>query len=126
MPINKPTIAVTQIVLIFPAALFMAALLVRYLQPLLYEPAHIAQQIVMWYSDRVWTLWILLIGLPLVVLVVGFVTLLRIWIAETALRQATQHRSTAIRLHFATLIITAATLAAGAILVVVAVHMLMN
>jgi len=31
----------------------------------------------MWYSGRIWTLWILLFALPFAVLVTGCVTLLR-------------------------------------------------
>jgi hypothetical protein len=57
-------IAVLELVLIFPAALFMTALMLRNLQPLQYEPARSAQQLVMWYAGRMWTLWVLLLGLP--------------------------------------------------------------
>ncbi len=123
---SKRTIAATELVLIFPAALFMTALFARRLQPLEYEPAHTAQQIVMWYAGRGWILWVLLIGPPLAVLVIGCVTLLRNWSNDTKQRQAACKPSTAIRLHLATLIIVAATLAAGVILAVVAVHMLTN
>jgi hypothetical protein len=126
MHINKRSIAATQLLLIFPATLFMAALLARHLQPLLYEPAHTAQLIVMWYSGRVWTLWVLLIDLPLAVLVLGCVTLLKDWIAYTKPQQVTPQPSAKVRLHPATIIIVAVTLAAGVILAVVAVHMLMN
>jgi hypothetical protein len=56
--------AFLQLVLILPAALFMASLVVRNLGPLQYEPAHTAQQIVMWYAGRLWTLWVLLFTLP--------------------------------------------------------------
>jgi hypothetical protein len=38
--------------LMFPAVLFMGALVVRMLQPLQHEPAHTAQRIVMWYALR--------------------------------------------------------------------------
>lgn len=123
---NKRTIAATELLLIFPAALFMTAIFARRLQPLEYEPAHTAQQIVMWYADRAWTLWVLLIGLPLAVLVTGCVTLLRNWSDDTEQRQAARTPSTSFRLHLATLIIAAATLAAGVVLAVVAVHMLTN
>lgn len=126
MHINKPAIATTQLVLIFPAALFMTALLARYLQPPIYEQAHTAQRIVMWYSGRVWTLWGLLIGLPLVVLVIGCVTLLQNWIANAEPKQTTPQRSATHRFHPATIIIAAVTLLAGMILLIVAVHMLMN
>ena len=119
MGTHKPAIAAAQLVLIFPAALFLTALLARQLQPLQYEPAHTAQQIVMWYAGRVWTLWVLLISLPLAVLLIGCFTFLRNRIDGT-------QPAAAVRLHPATLIIAAATLAAGAILAVVAVHVLMN
>ena len=126
MHINKRTIATTQLVLIFPAALFMVALLVRYLQPLLYEPTHTAQLIVMWYSGRVWTLWVLLIGLPLAVLVIGCVTLMKGWIIDTKPQQTIPQLSAKIRLHPAMLMIVTVTLVAALVLAVVAVHMLMN
>jgi len=70
-------IAATELVLIFPAALFMSAVIISHLQPLQYEPARAAQQIVMWYSVRYWTLWILLIGLPFAAMLTGCATLLR-------------------------------------------------
>ena len=49
----------------------------RQLSPLQYEPAYTAQRIVMWYAGRMWTLWMLLITLPLAVLVTGCLTFLR-------------------------------------------------
>ena len=126
MPINKRAIAVTQLVLIFPAAVFMAALLVRNLQPFLYEPAHTAQLIVAWYSGRVWTLWILLAGLPSAVLVIGCITLLKVWRAQSKPEAASRKPSTSVRLSAATLMISALTLLAAATLMVVGVHVLMN
>jgi hypothetical protein len=80
----------------------------------------------MWYAGRVWTLWVLLIGLPFAVLVIGCVTLLQNRNTVREPRQAALQASRAILLHFATLIIAAATLAAVVILAVVAVHMLTN
>lgn len=113
MNTNKRLIAITELVLILPAGLFLMAVLARQLQPLQYEPAHTAQQIVTWYAIRHWTLWVLLIGLPVAALFAGGVTLLQDWTQGTGLP----------RLHPATLIIT---LAAGLILAVVALHMLAN
>jgi hypothetical protein len=68
-------IALLQLVLIFPAALFMASLVVRNFGPLKHAPAHAAQQIVMWYAGRLWTLWVLLFALPCMVLFIGCVAL---------------------------------------------------
>ncbi len=124
MVTNKRILAATEFVLIFPAALFLTAVLARYLQPPQSELAHIAEQIVSWYSVRYWTLWVLLIGLPLAALFIGCVTLLGIWNDETERRRAARQPSGALRGQLATLMIAAATLAAGLILAVVVLHML--
>ena len=124
MNIVKRAIAASELLLIFPAALFMTALFVRNLQPQEYEPAHTAQRIVDWYAVRPRTgLWGLLIALPLAVLLTGGGTLLRSWSREVQLRQAAWQTLAAIRAHLATLLIAGATLTAGGILAIVALHM---
>jgi hypothetical protein len=132
-------LAALELLLIFPAALFMTALVVRELRPLPYEPAHTAQWIVMWYAGRMWTLWVLLLALPFAVLVTGCVTLLRglapsppVRVNSMTENRAVESPNTArqslamIRTHPATLTIAATTLAAAVILVIVALHMLAN
>jgi hypothetical protein len=52
MNIAEPTILWGQVLLILPAMVFMAAIVVRKLQLPQYELAHTAQRIVMWYSAR--------------------------------------------------------------------------
>ena len=124
MNMVKRAIAASELLLIFPAALFMTALFVRNLQPQEYEPAHTAQRIVDWYAVRPRTgLWGLLIALPLAVLFAGGGTLLRCWSREVQLRQAAWQTLAAIRAHLATLLIAGATLTAGGILAIVALHM---
>ena len=123
---NKRTIAATELVLIFPAMLFMISLIARQLQPLQYEPAHFAQQIIMWYAGRIWTLWILLISLPLVVLIIGCLTLLQSWSEQTEPEQTIYQTFRALSQHSTTFVIALTTFAAGIILVIVGVHMLMN
>jgi hypothetical protein len=121
----KYTIAIAELFLIFPAVLFMSALFVRNLQPSQYEPAHTAHQIVAWYAARPHLgLWVLLIALPLIVLVTGCATLLHRWSVEPELRQAALQALTVLRAHLATLLVTNATLAAGAVLAIVALHVL--
>jgi hypothetical protein len=119
---NKRAIPIIQLLLILPAALFMIALVFRVLGPLQYEPAHAAQAIVMWYSRRIWTLWVLLIALPLAVLGVGCAMLLSQWTDGARLRTSVA----LIRADRTTLFSTVLTLAAAVILVIVAVHMMMN
>lgn len=121
----KPSIAAAQLLLIFPAALFMGSLVVRSLQPLQYEPAHTAQRIVDWFAARLHLgLWVLLIAFPLIVLSTGCITLLRAWYSNAELRHSTRQALAAVRAHLATLFVAAATIAAGIILAIVALHMI--
>ena len=103
--------AVVQLVLVVPAALFLLAVLARGVWPLESEPA---QTIVMWYSGRVWTLWVLLLALPMGAFVIGGATL------------AGGRQPSAAVGRGATGAVAVATIMAGAILAVVVLHMLAN
>jgi hypothetical protein len=107
-------VAAFELLLILPAALFMAALVARNLPPL----QDSAQQLVMWYAGRIWTLWVLLLALPLTVLVTGCSTL-----ADSL--QSGRILSV-VREDLATLSLAVTTVLAGAILVIVVLHMLAN
>ena len=121
----RRTIAALEVVLIFPAALFMTALFVRNLQPQPAQPAHAAQQIVMWYASlRGVGLWLLLITMPLAVLATGCATLASIWRRDEQLRVAARQTFAAVRAHFATLLVAIATIGAAAILAAVALHVM--
>jgi hypothetical protein len=126
MNTTKRGVAAAHLLLIFPAVLFMGALVVRSLQPLQNEPAHTAQRIVMWYSGRQWTLWVLLIALPSAVLVTGCIILARSWSDKVRAPQAAQQTIPAIHAHPAMLFVAATTLTAGAVLTIVVMHMLAN
>jgi len=119
-------IAVMELVLIFPAALFMTALALRNLQLPQYEPAHGAQQLVMWYGGRMWTLWVLLFGLPFTVLVSGCAALLHSWKRDIVLPLKGRQSLAKVRAPLATLFIAATTLIAGVILGIVVLHVLAN
>lgn len=118
-------LATTELLLIVPAALFMAALFVRNLQPLQYEPARTAEAIVMWYAARPHTgLWVLLIALPLAVLITGSMVLWNRWTNESELRQALRNSAAMPARHIPTLLVAVATLTAAGILAIVTVHVL--
>jgi hypothetical protein len=119
-------IALIEVALISPAALFMLALMLRHLQPLRYEPAHSAQQLVMWYAVRMWTLWVLLFGLPLIALVGGCSELLRNWSRGTVVPVKSQKSLVLARAPLASLFLAAATLISGVILLIVVLHVLAN
>lgn len=120
----KSALAATELLLVFPAALFMTALFARNLQPQQYEPARTAQRLVDWYAASPHVgLWLLLIAMPLAVLAIGAVTLLRAWKADANLRQSARQLADILRGHAATALVTMATLMAGGILAIVALHL---
>lgn len=125
MNVIRRVLATLEVLLIFPAALFMTALIVRSVQPQQFEPAHTAQRIVDWYAARTQVgLWLFLIAFPLAVLAIGCVSLLRSWRSDPALRQAGLECAGAIRRHFAVLVVALATAASAVILCIVALHMI--
>ncbi len=115
-----------QSLLIFPAVLFMGALVVRNFSPLQEEPAHTAQQIVMWYAGRMWTLWVLLIALPFGVLVTGCTMFAHNWSGDAGLLQGGKQALVVLRGNGAMLVVGLLTLTAGIILAIVVLHMLAN
>ena len=119
-------IAAIELALIFPAALFMTALAARNLSPPQYEPARAAQQLVMWYAGRMWTLWVLLLALPFAVLVTGCATLRNTWKRDIELLRAGRESLAAVRSRLALFFVAATTLAAPGILAIVVLHMLAN
>jgi hypothetical protein len=113
--------AVSDFVLLLPAAVFMAALIFRNLP--LNAIATGAQQIVMWYAGRLWTLWVLLLALPFAVLLTGGVVLFRDW---TEMPNGAELRLALIRAQPTGLFIMGMTFSAAGILVIVVLHMLAN
>jgi len=121
----RRTLATLEVVLILPASLFMAALLVRSVQPQQFEPAHTAQLIVDWYAARTHVgLWLFLMALPLAALTIGCITLLRSVRSDPALRHAMHECAGAIRRHFAVVVVALATAASAVILGIVALHVI--
>ncbi|HEX4962557.1 MAG TPA: hypothetical protein VF173_17105 [Thermoanaerobaculia bacterium] len=121
----KRTIAATELLLVFPAVLFMTSLFVRNLQPAPYEPAQSARRLVEWFSVRPHLgLQVFLMALPFAAFVLGGATVLRSWRSDEELRQAALRTLATVRAHLATLLIAGATLAAGCILAIVALHVM--
>jgi len=121
----KRSIAALELLLVFPAALFMGSLFLRQIQPQQYQPAHAAQAIVDWYAARPAVgLHICLIALPLTALFIGVVTLLRNWNDDAELRRDTLETLAFLRTHLTMLLVAIAALAAACILAIVAVHVI--
>ena len=121
----KRSIAAIELLLIFPATLFMLSLFLRNVQPEPYQPADAARHIVNWFVARPQIgLQLFLIALPFTALVLGVATTLRIWRNDQQLRQRAADTLATLRAHAAFLLIAAATLVAGSILAIVALHLL--
>jgi hypothetical protein len=121
---TKRAIAVTELILVSPAALFLTALFVRNLQPAQYEPARTAQRLVDWFSARPFLgLDVFMVAMPLAALAIGCTAGLRSWRGDAELRQAGLEMLAAVRAHLSALLIAGATLTAGGILAIVALHM---
>ena len=73
-----------------------------------------------------WTLWVLLITLPLGVLVTGCIMFGRNWSGDAGLLQGAKQALAAIRANAAMLVVALLTVTAGVILMIVALHMLAN
>ena len=122
---RRPAIACAEVLLIIPAALFMLSLFVRDIQPRELEPAHTAQQIVMWYAARPHVgLWVLLMAMPFMAFVAGCASLALTWQSDSELRAAAVRTFETVRVHLVPLIVATATLIAGGILAVVVLHVL--
>jgi hypothetical protein len=117
--INR-TIALIELLLVFPAALFMAALFLREVQPLAQTG-----RLVDWFSHHVVLgLDVFLIAMPLAAFVIGCAIVLRGWRKDMEFRQASLEIFTTARAHVASLLIAGVTLMAGGILAIVAMHMI--
>jgi hypothetical protein len=115
----------TELVLIFPAVLFMSALFVQNLQPPPFEPAQTARRVIAWFSVRpLLGLDVFLIALPFAVFVAGLMTVLRRWAGDSEFRDAVREVAGVVRAQMATLLVAGATLMAGSVLAIVALHMM--
>ncbi len=115
-------VPLAQLALILPAGLFMVSLILRGLGPMHVEPSRTAQQIILWYSGRIWTLWVLLTLLPLGVLSIGCVVLVSRWANGSAPRRLLA----SICSNRSTMLIATLTLVSAVILLIVGAHVLMN
>ncbi len=126
--ITRRTVAATELLLVSPVTVFIAAVFLRGIQSRELEPAHTANRVVMWYvalGPGV-GLWGLLVGLPVAVLCLGGVTLLGSWATDAELRAAVQQTVEMLRRHLAIAIVAATTMMAAGMLAIVVMHMLTN
>ena len=119
----KRTLAAAHLLLISPAVLFLVAVIVQRLQP---SRALTAPHIVMWYAERMWTLWILLLALPLSVLISGCISLLRDSSGRDQVATLPQKAPAALHPAGARTSVAVTTVTAAVIVGIVILHMLAN
>jgi len=115
----KAALAIAELILVFPAALFMTALFLREVQPLAQTG-----RLVDWFSHHVILgLYVFLISMPLAAFVAGGSIVVRSWRNDAEFRRAALQIMMTARAHAASLLVVAATVMAGGILCIVAMHM---
>ena len=122
----KRALAAAHLLLISPAVLFLVAVVVQGMQSLQKRSAHTAHNIVMWFAERMWTLWILLLALPLSVLISGCIALLRDSSDSAQVASLPQKTLAALHPAGARTSVAVTTLTAAVIVGIVILHILAN
>ena len=119
-------VAAMQVALILPAGLFLTSVLVSTGDAPQYDLALVARRIVAWYSGRTWTLWSLLLALPLAVVITGCAALAHSWNGDVEVPNAPRQSLSTSPAPVATLVVAGTTMISAVILTVVVLHMLAN
>jgi hypothetical protein len=124
-PFRLSALAICEWLLVLPATVFLAAAALRLLQPRQYEPARTSWIIFEWTTTHTSPLGaaLLFIGLPGLLVLVGAITLLRIWRTDQTLRQDAALGLAIFRRRLAIVLFTAATLLAATIFTFAVAHL---
>lgn len=125
-PSRRFAAALSEWLLVLPAATLLAAAALRLLQPRQYEPARTSWVIFEWATTHISRAGaaVLFLGLPGIAVIAGFAMLLLLWRGNETLRQDAIATLASIRRHLAIAILGTGTLLAGAILAAVLVHII--
>ena len=120
MKMVKRVIATTELVFIIPATLFMIALFMREVQPMMQTGL-----LVDWFSHHTFFgLYVFLIAMPFSALIIGSIALLKIWQNDYELRQTALKIMSTARANITMILITLLTFSSISILTLVALHMM--
>ena len=125
MSFTNDVVASVALVLIAPAVLFVLALFLRQWQPFDSEPARTAERVVRWYAAHSqFSLWVLLLLLPLCAFILGSSALLRTWGDNPKLQDFTWRALAAIPEHLPAFLIAAATFVSASVLAMMTRHLM--
>ena len=128
-PASSPKLfaaAVSEWLLVLPAAVFLAAAALRQLQPRQFEPARTGWMLFEWAMTHVTRAGagVLFLALPVIAVVGGCATVLMFWRKSEMLRQDVAAFVASLRRHFAIAVLGTGTLLAGVILVAALAHII--
>ena len=125
-PFKLSVLAVSEWLLVLPAALLLAAAALRQWQPAEHEPARTISMIFSWVGPRIshFDAALLFLGLPGIAAIAGCVAILVAWRKSETLRQDAVAVLTGLRRNLAVAILGTGTLLAGAILAAVIIHII--
>jgi hypothetical protein len=112
--------AIIELLLVAPGSLFMIALFLREVQP-----AAQTGRLVAWFSHHsILGLYVFLVLMPLAAFIIGCTAVIRTWRTDLEYRRAMLNILASSRAHLPSLLTGVATLMAGAMLALVAMHMI--
>src|SRR5690349_24116235 len=125
-PFKLSVLAVSEWLLVLPAALLLAAAALRQLQPAEHEPARTISMIFSLIGPRIshFDAALLFLGLPGITAISGCVAILVAWNKSETLRQDTATMLASLRRNLAVAIRGTGTLLAAAILAAVVIHII--
>ena len=125
-PAKLLALAVSEWLLVLPAAVLLLAAALRLAQPREYEPARSSWVIFEWAVAHISHAGagLLFIGLPGVAVFLGLLALSLVWRRNDVLRQDVGAALGALRRHFAVLFLGTGTVVAGVILAAVVAHLI--
>ena len=114
-----PLLVIGEWLMTLPAAVFVVAAVLRLLQPREYEPARTAWAIVEWTAAHVshGDAAVIFLALPAAALVLGLVTLVRVWRTEANFREDAKAALAMLRRRLGPLLLTLGTGLAATLLV---------
>lgn len=123
---GSPILAFAEWVMVLPATIFLAAGVLRSLQPAEYEPARTSWVIFNWAGAHITKVGaaILFLALPALVLAIGWGVMMRAWVRDEAFRDGVREAMATLRRYASVVFVAGATALAGAIFVFAVVHML--
>ena len=124
MSLTNDVVAAWTLLLVFPSALFVLALLFRQVPPPGAEPARTASRIVNWYAAHPqFALWVLMLLLPMSAFVLGSAALMRTWGNNPELRYYAWRALKEIPEHWPAMSIGVVTVLAAGLLMMVTTHL---